>query len=123
MPSCGVWRAGRGRARGRSLVGVIAMWCALAFLPGTVAEASLLGLHVSGNRLLNPSGSPVHLHGVNRAGTEYAWIQGWGIFDGPSDDASIGAIRSWHGNVVHPGLNEDCVLGSTGCRRPTPPTT
>jgi endoglucanase len=64
-------------------------------LPGTVAEASPLGLHVSGNRLLKASESPVHLHGVNRAGTEYACVQNCGIFDGPSDDASIAAIRSW----------------------------
>ncbi len=56
----------------------------------------------------------MHLHGVNRAGTEYACVQGWGIFDGPSDDASIAAIASWHANVVHIGLNEDCVLGING---------
>jgi len=41
-------------------------------------------------------------------------VQGWGIFDGPSDDASIAAIRSWNANVVHIGLNEDCVLGING---------
>jgi len=72
------------------------------------------GLHVSGNQLLNGSNQAVHLHGVNRAGNEYACIQGWGIFDGPSDDASIAAIASWHANVVHIGLNEDCVLGING---------
>ena len=110
MPSCGVWRAGRGRARGRSLVGVIAMWCALAFLPGTVAEASLLGLHVSGNRLLNPSGSPVHLHGVNRAGTEYACVQGWGIWDGPVDAASAGRY-----SVTGPNARAKAVERVTAC--------
>jgi hypothetical protein len=72
------------------------------------------GLHVSGNRLLDGVGAVVHLHGVNRSGTEYACIQGWGIFDGPSDDASVAAIRSWNSNVVHLGLNEDCVLGING---------
>src|SRR5919206_60601 len=82
--------------------------------PGPASEASPLGLHVSGNRLLNASGSSVHLHGVNRAGTEYACVQGWGIFDGPSDDASIQALKSWNINVVHLGLNEDCILGING---------
>jgi len=71
-------------------------------------------LHVAGNQLLDGSGSVVQLHGVNRSGTEYACVDGWGIFDGPSDDASIGAIRSWNANVVHLGLNEDCVLAING---------
>jgi len=75
---------------------------------------SFTGLHVSGNSLLNGANQQVHLHGVNRSGTEYACIQGWGIFDGPSDDASIAAIASWHSNIVHIGLNEDCILGING---------
>ena len=81
---------------------------------GPPPPPSFTGLHVSGNTLLNGSNQAVHLHGVNRAGNEYACIQGWGIFDGPSDDASIAAIASWHANVVHIGLNEDCVLGING---------
>ena len=72
------------------------------------------GLHVSGNKLLDASGAVVQLHGVNYSGTEYACIQGWGIFDGPSDDAMVTAIRAWNSNVVHIGLNEDCILGING---------
>jgi endoglucanase len=72
------------------------------------------GLHVSGNQLLDASGKVVRLHGVNRSGTEYACVQGWGIFDGPTDAASILAIASWHANIVHLGLNEDCILGING---------
>src|SRR5207247_4445305 len=72
------------------------------------------GLHVSGNQLLDAGNQVVRLHGVNRAGNEYACIQGWGIFDGPSDAASITAIASWHSNIVHVGLNEDCILGING---------
>src|SRR5580765_5888102 len=72
------------------------------------------GLHVSGNQLLDANNKLVRLHGVNYSGTEYACIQGWGIFDGPSDDASVTAIRSWNSNVVHLGLNEDCILGING---------
>jgi hypothetical protein len=56
----------------------------------------------------------VHLKGVNRSGTEYACIQGWGIFDGPTDAASVQALATWHINVVHLGLNEDCILGING---------
>jgi hypothetical protein len=54
------------------------------------------------------------MHGVNFSGTEYACVQGWGIFDGPSDDTMINALSSWHINVVHMGLNEDCILNING---------
>lgn len=69
------------------------------------------GLRVKGNKIVNNAGTPVHLHGVNRSGTEYACIQGWGIFDGPSNAASVAAIASWHVNIVRIPLNEDCWLG------------
>ena len=72
------------------------------------------GLHVAGNELRDAANNRVFLHGVNYSGAEYACIQGWGIFDGPSDDAMISAIRSWNSNVVHLGLNEDCILGING---------
>jgi endoglucanase len=72
------------------------------------------GLHLSGNQLLDARNKLVRLHGVNYSGPEYACIQGWGVFDGPSDDASVTAIRSWNSNVVHIGLNEDCILGING---------
>jgi endoglucanase len=69
---------------------------------------------VAGNQLLDGNNQVVNLRGVNYAGTEYACIQGWGIFDGPSDDAMVNALVAWHVNVVHMGLNEDCVLGING---------
>lgn len=53
----------------------------------------------------------MHLIGVNRAGTEYACAQGWGIFDGPEDPASIAAMAAWGINAVRVPLNEDCWLG------------
>jgi endoglucanase len=65
-------------------------------------------LHVSGNKLVNSSGSQVVLHGVDRSGTEYACVQGNGIFDGPSDQASITAMKSWGVNAVRVPLNEAC---------------
>jgi hypothetical protein len=72
-------------------------------------------IHVSGNKLVNAAGQTVTLHGVNRPGTDYACIQGWGFIDGPSDAASVAAIKSWKGvNVVRVLMNEDCWLGING---------
>jgi endoglucanase len=66
-------------------------------------------LHVSGNRLVNANGNTVVLHGVDRSGTEYKCVQGGGIFDGPNDQASITAIKSWGPvNAVRVPLNEAC---------------
>ena len=56
---------------------------------GATPAAALNGLRVSGNQLVDGSGNVVHLQGVNRSGTEYACVQGWGIFDGPSGAASV----------------------------------
>ncbi len=73
-----------------------------------------VALHVAGNQLVNSSGTPVRLLGVDRSGTEYACAQGWGMFDGPSDPASVAAIASWHTDAVRVPLNEDCWLGING---------
>jgi hypothetical protein len=71
-------------------------------------------LHVSGNELVDASGNQVVLHGMNRSGTEYACVQGNGIFDGPSDQASITAMQSWtHVNAVRVPLNEACWNGES----------
>jgi len=69
---------------------------------------------VVGNQLLDGNNDVVHLHGVNYSGTEFACIQGWGFFDGPSDNAMVQALTTWHINVVHIGLNEDCILDING---------
>jgi endoglucanase len=71
-------------------------------------------VRVQGNQLVDSAGHVVRLRGVNRSGTEYACAQGWGIFDGPSDSASVQAIRSWKANVVRVPLNETCWLGING---------
>jgi hypothetical protein len=82
--------------------------------PPPPPTGGLSGLRVSSNHLVNAAGTVVRLHGVNYSGPEFACIQGWGIFDGPSDAASVKAIASWHSNIVHLGLNEDCILGING---------
>jgi hypothetical protein len=74
----------------------------------------LNGLHVSGNRFVDNNGNVVQLHGVNFSGPEYACVQGWGIFDGPSDQTMVSALKSWHVNIVRLPLNEDCWLNING---------
>src|SRR2546425_1528056 len=71
-------------------------------------------VRVQGNQLVDSAGRALRLRGVNRSGTEYACAQGWGIFDGPSDSASVQAIRSWGANVVRVPLNETCWLSING---------
>jgi endoglucanase len=78
------------------------------------ADGTPPALHVSGVQIVDQAGTPIQLDGVNRSGTEYACAQGWGIFDGPSDAASIAAMATWHVHVVRVPLNEDCWLGING---------
>jgi hypothetical protein len=83
--------------------------------PAIAAGPGVLPIvHVVGNQLVNGFGQPVRLIGVDRSGTEYACIQGWGIFDGPSTLASVAAIARWGVDVVRVPLNEDCWLGING---------
>jgi endoglucanase len=51
---------------------------------------------------------------VNQSGTEYACVQGWGIFDGRHDPGAVAAIASFGVNAVRLPLNEDCWLGING---------
>jgi hypothetical protein len=74
------------------------------------------GVRAQGHVLVDASGRPIRLRGVNRSGTEYACIQGRGIFDGPSDDAALRAIAAWKANVVRVPLNESCWLNVDGVR-------
>jgi len=78
------------------------------------AGAPVLSVSVQGNALVDGSGAHIRLLGVNRSGAEFACAQGWGIFDGPTDAASIAAMKSWHINTVRVPLNEDCWLGING---------
>jgi endoglucanase len=83
-------------------------------MPGVASSKAPPVVRVAGNRLVDRLGHTLQLRGVNRSGTEYACIQGWGFFDGPSDDASISAMASWATNIVRLPLNEDCWLGING---------
>jgi endoglucanase len=73
-----------------------------------------LAVHVGDNELLNAADEPIRLVGVDRSGTQYMCVLGRGIFDGPSDSASIAAMKSWRINAVRVPINEDCWLGING---------
>ena len=68
-------------------------------------------LQVSGRGLFSAQGRRVVLHGVNRAGGEYACVEGGGIWDGPMN--SVTAMKSWHVNAVRVPLNEACWNGES----------
>lgn len=70
-------------------------------------------LHVSGNSLVSADGTRVVLRGVDRSGTEFECVQGRGIFNGPSDQASITAMRAWDISAVRVPLNEACWDGDS----------
>ncbi|WP_051367171.1 cellulose binding domain-containing protein [Hamadaea tsunoensis] len=69
-------------------------------------------LHVSGNKLLTSTGATYRLLGVNRSGGEFACIQGYAMWNGPMDQASIDAMRTWKIRTVRVPLNEECWLGT-----------
>lgn len=73
-----------------------------------------MSVRVQGNKLVDSAGNPLQLRGVNRSGTQYACQEGWGIFDGPSDQASVDAMASWKMNAVRVNGNEACALGING---------
>jgi endoglucanase len=73
-----------------------------------------LYIGVKGNHLVDGKGHTIRLLGVNRSGTEYRCYEEEGFFEGPSDLASIEAMKSWHINAVRVPLNESCWLGLDG---------
>lgn len=77
-------------------------------------QTSMQGLHVNGTRILNKDGKEVRLRGVNRPGTEYSCVEYGKIFDGPADQTSVNAIKSWKINSIRVPINEDCWLGTGG---------
>jgi endoglucanase len=98
----------------------------LLCLAGLVVGAAVLGgtsfaqtptaapqLQVKGNKLVNATGTQVVLNGVDRSGLEYACLLSNEIFDGPSDQASITAMKTWGITAVRLPLNEACWNGES----------
>jgi endoglucanase len=96
----------------------VALWAvpsaASAAPPSSSSSSTALSVRVQGNTLIDGSGNPIRLLGVDRSGAEYACAQGWGIFDGPTDATSVAAMAAWHINAVRVPLNEDCWLAVNG---------
>jgi len=86
----------------------VAVTCVLVAPVAQAAAAAAPQLHVSGNKLVDHNGAAVVLHGVNRSGGEFACVQNNGIWDGPMDQASVSAIKSWNVTAVRVPLNEAC---------------
>jgi endoglucanase len=81
--------------------------------PGPTGLQVEKGTGGAAGHLTDAAGQHIALHGANRAGSEYACLYG-GFFDGPSDQASITAMKAWHINAVRVPMNEDCWLGING---------
>ncbi|HST80895.1 MAG TPA: cellulase family glycosylhydrolase [Kineosporiaceae bacterium] len=78
--------------------------------PGKAPE-----LHVAGNKIVTAAGKPYRLLGVSRSGSEFACVQGKGLWDsGPVDQASVDAMKTWNIHAVRVPLNEECWLGVNG---------
>lgn len=72
-------------------------------------------LRVAGNKLVTSDGTPYRLLGVSRSSGEYACVQGKGQWDnGPVDQASVDAMKTWNIHAVRVPLNEECWLGLNG---------
>jgi endoglucanase len=103
------------RCRGRTAVSWFAALM-LGIAPTCISCESSPGLTVKvvANRLVDANGQPIRLLGVDRSGTEYACIEGLGIFAGPTGKRAIATMASWDITAVRLPLNEDCWLGING---------
>jgi endoglucanase len=80
---------------------------------------SSLSIRVVGNKLVDGSGNPVHLIGVNVIAGDCVPGQHDSnlaiLYDGGLSNAALAeAISQWHANVVRITPNEDCWLGING---------
>ena len=87
--------------------------------PATGTDAAgAEGLHVVGNTLVD-HGNVVRLLGVDHSGGEFSCVgsmgtNGYGFFDGPTDDSLVAPMLTWKVNAVRLPLNEECWLGING---------
>jgi endoglucanase len=92
----------------------VALAVSILAVCGGCCDSSQLEVHVAGSHLVDGTGRPLRLLGVNLSGPEYACVQRLGIFAGPKDARAIAAMRTWRITVVRIPLNEQCWLGISG---------
>jgi endoglucanase len=101
--------------RGRVWVAAVVVAVAAAAPGASPAASSPPTIRVQGRQLVDNRGRAVQLRGVNRAAFESRCTYDEnGFADGPVDQASVAAMKSWRINVVRLTLNEDCWLGVNG---------
>jgi hypothetical protein len=71
-------------------------------------------VRVSGDTLINSTGSAVRMLGVDVSGTEDACVEDGSFGWGSLNSAEAEEIASWDANAVRVPLNEDCWLGING---------
>jgi hypothetical protein len=82
--------------------------------PTTPPPASVFGVSVSGNKLIDGSGKTLQLRGVNVSGLEFVAIQNWSASDPWGGQVpNLAAIRAWKANAVRFPLNQASWLGQT----------
>ena len=70
---------------------------------------------VQGRFLVNGAGQNIQLRGINRAIFESrCTYDATGFADGPTDQASITAMKTWKITTARVAVNEDCWLGING---------
>jgi hypothetical protein len=86
-----------------------------------IQRADPFSVRVSGNHLVDGTGKPLRLRGVNRSGGEYACVsppeERLSTFAGPTGRRAIAAMTAWRINAVRLPLNENCWLGINGVPR------
>jgi hypothetical protein len=95
--------------------GLAAAWLVAATAASPSDAAGSPTIRVQGRNLVDGAGRAVQLRGVNRAAFESrCTYDESGFADGPVDQASVTAMKSWRINAVRLTLNEDCWLGVNG---------
>jgi endoglucanase len=110
---CGPAPSGRSNGAGWRRLALMLSLTAIVTSAGCSARAGP-ALQVAGHVFIDAAGKPIRLLGVDRSGTEYPCIQGWGLIDGPTSPSEITVMRSWGINAVRIPLNEDCWLAING---------